>query len=227
MAAKSKEETKMKKTILILLIVGLALTVHTPRLFPFFLANDSCVAYDNCESSGITKAGISLGQLVVQGGGYFLTSNSEMLKFLNRVEMAELNGIDYKELREIMNAAVSNMETAVEIYRAIVSMAKAIPYDPAVIEQLKGFDYTGYAEKYKLNGEIWMEVKGYLGTGDVTGAYIRIEADMNNILKQLYRIQDAVESNRFPEIAQLWGSIHSYNVSLLFGTYMSEVFMNL
>jgi len=217
----------MKKTILTILAVGALLTFLAGNLFPFFCANDSCVVYNNCDPEIGLRAGASMGQLIAQGGGCFLTSNSEIMKFLNRVEMFGINGIDYNELREILGLAVSNMENAAAIYKNIISIAKETPYDPLVIAKLKDFDYQGYAEKHMLNGDIWAKVKNYLIAGDVTGAYIQIESDMNGILKQLYKVQETVNSNQFPEISQLWRVIQSYNVSLLFGSYMSEVFMNL
>jgi len=217
----------MKKTILTILVVGAVLTFLAGNLFPFFMGNHACDAYNNCDPETGLRAGASMGQLIAQGGGFFLTSNSEILKFLNRVEMSGIDGTDYNELREIMGLAVSNMENAAAIYRDIIAIARETPYDPGVIAKLKDFDYEGYAEKHMLNGEIWAKVKKYLSVGDVTGAYIQIESDMHGILKQLYGVRETVNSNRFPEISQLWRVVQSYNVSLLFGSYMSEVFMNL
>jgi hypothetical protein len=191
------------------------------------MGNDSCRAYDDCDPGGESRTGASIGQLVVQGGGYFLASNNEMFKFLNRIEMSGLNGTDYRELQEIIGLAISNLESARDIYKNIISVAKETPYDPLVILRLKRFDYQGYLEEHDLNGEVFFKVKNYLISGNVTGAYVQIKTDMEVILEQLYKIQTTVDANEFPDISLLWRVNQNYNLLSLFGLYFSEVFMTL
>ena len=69
----------MKKTLLILVLV---ITVFTGQTFAFFYANRSCAAYDDCDREGESTGTasimpLSIGQLTVQGAGYFLISHSE------------------------------------------------------------------------------------------------------------------------------------------------------
>lgn len=217
----------MKKTFLTVLSLWLAITFCSGNLFPFFLANDSCRAYNNCGGEGTARIVVSPGQLLIQGGGYFLDSNSEMLKFLNKIEMAEVNGMDYTELQSIINRAIENMENARDIYTLIIAIAKETPYDQDVINQLKLFDYSGYSERNLLMKEIFAIVTNFLKAEDVTGAYIKIKADMNSILNQLYQIKSSVDANKFPDISLLWRVNQNYSSLMLFGMYMSEVFINL
>lgn len=220
----------MKKTIVTILILVFVTTFCQFNLFPFFMGNHSCRAYNNCDPEGESRgraSGPSIGQLVIQGGGYFLASNSEMLKFLNRIEMSGLNGTNNEELQEIIGHAISNLESARDIYKNIISIAKETPYDQLVILRLKLFDYQGYLEEHGLNGEVFSRVKNYLISGDVTGAYVQIKTDMEFILEQLYQIQAAVDANEFPSISLLWRVNQNYNLLSLFGLYLSEVFITL
>lgn len=218
----------MKKTILTILSLWLVITFCvTSNIYPIFMGNHSCRAYNNCDDEGETRSGASPGQLLIQGGGYFLASNSEILKFLNKIEMAEVNGMDYTELQSIINLAIQNMENARDIYTQIISIAKETPYDQDAINQLKLFDYNGYSERNLLIKEIFAIVTNFLKAGDVTGAYIKIKADMNSILNQLYQIKSSVDANKFPDISLLWRINQNYNALMLFGMYMAEVFINL
>lgn len=217
----------MKKAMLTILTLAVVLTFFTTNLFPIFFCNESCRAYDDCDPESVNRSGVSLGQLVVQGGGYFLTSNSQMLEFLNRIEMAELTGIDYTELQGVINLAIENMENARDVYQNIISIAKETPYNPEVLKKLRRFDYRAYQETHGLNGVIFSKVKGYLKKGDVTGAYIQIKSGMDGILENLYVIKASVDANIFPDISLLWRTNQAYAFSGLFGMYLAEVFMNL
>lgn len=219
----------MKKTFLTILGLWLAITFCTVNLHPFFLCNDCCRAYDSCGGEGAEAltCGLSIGQLTVQGGGYFLMSHSEMIKFLNEIEMSEVNGLNYTKLQSIIDLAIANMENATEIYRNIVEIAKETPYNQGILMQLRFFDYQGYQEKNQLNIEIFAKVKEYLIAGDVTGTYIQLKADMDDILNQLYKIKSDIDAKKFPEISNLWRVNQKFNLTMLFGMYLSEVFINL
>ncbi len=196
-------------------------------MYGFIYANDSCRAYDDSDSEGVNRNGTSLGQLIVQGGGYFLASQSQMLRFLNRIEMAELTGIDYTELQRIIDLAIENMENARDVYQNIISIAKETPYNPEVLKKLRRFDYRAYQEIHGLNKVIFSMVKGFLKRGDVTGAYIRIKSGMDGILENLYIIKASVDANVFPDISLLWRTNQEYALLGFFGMYLAEVFMNL
>jgi len=80
---------------------------------------------------------------------YFLSSQSDILLFLNRLELAGLSTPDYPELQNIIDRAVKNMEKAVETYKTLASTAAVTPYNQQVLSQLMRFDYTDYE---KING---------------------------------------------------------------------------
>lgn len=219
----------MKKTLLILVLV---MAVFTGQIFAFAYANHGCRAYNNCGDEG-TTAGIasimtlSIGQLSDQGAGYFLLSHSDFSLFLNKVEMSELNGLNYQELQVLLDSAIANMEGASYAFSTLIQLALEKPYNPVVLNQLKHFNYQGYMTDNGLNSVIFSSVKACLAKGDVTGAYIKLKADMDDIIQQLYIVKAGVDLNIFPDISQLWRVSQSFSDSKMFGQYMSEVMMNL
>ena len=214
----------MKKQILLLL---LALTLFTGQIFAIVYANRSCAAYDDCEGEGFSGSGETIGQLTVQGAGYFLKSYSAFLLFLQKVEMAELNGANYQEMQAVLNTAIDNMENAANTFDKLVQTAKERPYNPVVIDKLRNFDYQRYMRDNGLNRVVFMKVKGFLAKGDVTGAYMKLKADMEDIARQMHTVKQAVDANIFPDISQLWRINQAFGNNMAFGQNMAEVFMNL
>jgi len=214
----------MKKIILTILV----LAIFMSHSYAIFYGNRSCEAYNSCDTEEINRSGTpGMGILLVQGGGYFLMSHSEMSKFLNKIEMAELQGTDYIELKTILDSAIENMENASGIYKSIIYIAKVTPYNQDVLTRLKLFAYNEYREKNSLNGEIFDEVKKYLAEGDVTGAYTQMKAEMDGILTELYALKSDIDEGVIPKTPMLWRVIQKYNCSFLFGMYIAQVFMNL
>jgi len=216
----------MKK---IFLISVLALLVFTGQVFAIVYANRSCDAYNNCIPTPGFKSSVSptMGQLIIEGAGYFLMSHSEMLRFLNKAELSELNGVNYLELQDIINSTIANMENAAGTYKNLIQSAKETPYDPAVIYKLMKFDYQGFMKKNNLTGDVFLKVQGFLAKGNVTGAYIGMKASKDAIIAQLYLIKAGLDSNVFPDINLIYRVNQAYHDTMLFGQYLADVFNNL
>jgi hypothetical protein len=215
----------MKK---ILLTVTAVLILFTGHAFAFVFGNDLCKVYSECPPK-IVNNGNDTGMcvLIIEGAGYFLSSQSDLLSFLNRVEMAGLSTPDYAELQDILNRAVKNMEKAVETYKTLAATAALTPYNPQVIFQLMQFDYTGYEKTNTLNFEIFNRVKTHLSKGDVTGVILLMKRNIESILDQLYGIKSQVDKSEFPGLPLLWRVNQSYCQTMLSGQYVAEVFNNL
>jgi hypothetical protein len=56
---------------------------------------------------------------IMESAGNFLNSHSAYQAFLNRVELAEINGINANELKDILNSALENMEKRKPLTRAL------------------------------------------------------------------------------------------------------------
>jgi hypothetical protein len=223
---------KMKKIIGII-VLTLVTAFSGGQLFAFFYANDSCIAYNACDPEGVSGEKIStgpstgMGELIIKGAGYFLKSHADMLLFLNRLELSELNGPDYPGMQVLLSSAVANMEKASETYKELISLAGATPYNREVIGKLRVFDYAAFRETGGLSGEIFSRVENLLARGDVTNLYVLLKADMDTLIKQLYTLKTSIDSNTFPDISLVMRLNRKYSESLLTGQYIADVFRNL
>jgi hypothetical protein len=223
----------MRRITIISISVSVIISLVSVNLYGMIIGNDSCRGYEgSCKFYDISDPGSSkstsqtICQLVIEGGGYFLKSHSDLLLLLNKIEISELNGVDYSELQYIINSAIKNMVNAKETYINLISIAKVTPYNPSIIEKLQLFDYPGFQKEKKLNSEIFKQVEVFLSKGDVTGVYNHLKSEMDSILEKLYEIKSDIDLNNFPEITALWRVNQKYSETMLFGQYVAEVFFN-
>ncbi|MCU0286718.1 MAG: hypothetical protein MUF15_09990 [Acidobacteria bacterium] len=214
----------MKKLFLISMII---LTVFTGEMFAFFYANHSCDAFNNCLTGGISNFSPNIGRSISEGAVYFLSSYTDMQKFLTRVELSELNGPNYPELQVIIDSAISNMENAAAVYKNLVHLAAETPYNQVIIDKLMAFDYKRFQKKNNLVADVFIKVRGFLAKGNVTGAYIEMKMAKENLIPQLYLIKASVNDNLFPDINLLYQVNQSYCEMMLFGQYIAQVFNSL
>ncbi|MCP5104455.1 MAG: hypothetical protein GY950_13800 [bacterium] len=214
----------MKKIILALALVT---TLFTGQVFGIVYANHTCNAYDGCDTGGGERAGSGMAPLIVEGASYFLKSRTHMLMLLNGVELSELNGTDYTQWQAEVNAAAAYMEQAGAVYDTLIAVAGETPYNGAVIDKLKKFPYKKFRDDRGLNPSIFAGIENLLSRGDVTGVYILLKSDMDEILERLYVLKAGIDAGVFPSTAQLWRLNQDYAESLLAGQYAAEVFANL
>ena len=183
-----------------------------------------CTVQPGCDGSEkVSGTSINLGVYVVQSAGHFLNSYSSWNTFLNRVEMAELNGLDYKELREILYTAIEEMEKANALYSDISTAAGKSVYVQSVIDCLIAFDYKTFQKEKGLNAVVFKEVTEYLEAGDIRGIYSNAMQTTGQILDRLYEVKVIIETDTFPKIEGLWEINQEYAVFGLFGQYVSQV----
>ncbi len=212
----------------ILLTVTALMLLFTGQLLAFVFGNDLCKVYSDCPNkNSYTINGTGMGILIIEGAGYFISSQSDLLLFLNRVELSGLSMPDYPELQNLIDRAVKNMEKAVETYKILATAAVVTPYNPQVLSQLIRFDYNGYEKANSLNGEVFARVRAYLISGDVTGIILFMKKDLESILDRLYGIKALVDKQEFPALPLLWRVNQSYCQTMLGGQYVAEVFNKL
>ena len=133
---------KIKIIIAVFFIFFLAFNIYG-----YFVLNDGESAY-----GGGGKNAPTIRKYIIEGAGYFLKSHSDFLLFLNKIELSELNGIDYIELQNIIKRVIENLENAKAAYENLISIAKETPYNESVIEKLKnsGSIWRYNARKCKL-----------------------------------------------------------------------------
>jgi hypothetical protein len=161
---------------------------------------------------------------LIEGAGYFLDSYSDMLAFLKKVEVSELQGVDFGQLRDLVNNAVTHMENANTAYVNLKGLADSTPYNPDMIWELTHFNYNNFQRDNNLNKPIFKSLQDYLWWGDVRGAYNQMLADTVTIANVLYKIKAAVDAGNLPDASFMWEANQAYSESLLFGQYMAAVF---
>jgi len=162
--------------------------------------------------------------LIITGAGNFIQSYADFQEFLHRVELAELNGIDYDELKSILNKTLSGIENAKTAYNEFIQLAVVTPYDSSFIAALKSFDYDSFREKNNLNEFIFSRLVSLLRRGNLTGVFKDIYAKTDEISRLLGTVKSSVDKDIFPGIPVLWQINQVYFDSYLFGQYAAMIF---
>ena len=209
---------KTSKTTVLKVLGGIAILCffHMQGIAKIIM-NNSELGFEEPGSTGIRS-------YVIEAAGYFLKSQSDFLLFLNKIEMEEINGVNYAELQQGINNAVVNMENAGAKYNDLTQLADKTPYDQARITELMAFNYTSFQGSKGLKSVIFNEVETYLSSGDVRGLYYQLLVDTQSILDQLTVIKAAVDAEVIPETSDLWQVNKSYSETLLFGQHAAEIF---
>jgi hypothetical protein len=220
---------KMKKIIAVV-VLTLVTALSTGQLFAIVYANHTCKTYNACdpESGNKESTGTSpnIGELIITGAGHFLRSHADMLLFLQKMELSELNGPDYPGMQALINSALENMEKASNTYKMLIAAAEETPYNQDVIAKIMLFDYEHFKEEKGLNSVIFARIEKLLVKGNVTGLYVLLKADMDSITRQLYALKANVDTGTFPGLSPVWSLNRTYSESMLTGQYISEVFLN-
>jgi len=214
-----KQSIQIVLKVFIGIIILLALNHNS---FAYIIANRGDSIFDND-----WERKFSMKSYIIEGAGYFLKSYSDYLLFLNRIEMSELNGIDYNELRIILKKAIENMQNAKNAYYNLKRTAKATPYNQDLINLLLSFDYDNFQKAKGLNRDTFKYIKIYLKKGDVRGIFCRLQKNSGKILDKLYLIKDSIDIDSFPDISILWRVNKKYSHTILFGQYAAEVFQSI
>lgn len=189
------------------------------NVFPRIIANRGHVFFDDA-----TGNGGAIRSYIEAGAGYFLSSGSDYLALLNKIEMADTSGGDYKGWAQTCSNAIANMEKAMANYLSLKQILTNTPYKPEMIGRLAAFDYDGCQKKNDLNPGVLAEVKAYLAAGDVRGLFDRILEDAAQILAALTKIKAAVDAGTTPDLPTLWQLNRQYYDTILFGQFAAEIF---
>jgi hypothetical protein len=102
--------------------------------------------------------------------------------------------------------------------------ADRTPYDIAVIEKLKGFDYEGLREKRGMNAIVFGEVKKYLEKGEVRELYGRVCDEAVKLLESVRAVKAGMEQGVDLPVEETWRANELFMQFLGFGQYTAEVF---
>lgn len=171
--------------------------------------------------------GSSLSKYIIEGAANYLSAYSDTLALLNRVELAEVNGIDYKDASIILDRAIDSLGKAWSAYVTLTKLMTVTPYNPEKIELLKSMDYSSFMEQTQLDPVMYERVKAYLVNGDVQGVFLHLLESCSSILEKLYVVKSSLDMQVFPEVSRLWRINQKFSETMLFGQYAAEVFKTL
>ncbi len=169
----------------------------------------------------------TLREYVIEGAGYFLESYSDYLLFLNKVELAELRGFDWNELRFILDRVIEKLQYTNDLIGQLKQKADVTPYNPVIINELLNFDYDGLSEQEGLNESVFKQVKAFLSKGKIREMYGQAFLHTQDILCNANFIRERMEEGVFPGISNLHALNEIYVQSLLFGKYSAQVFQKI
>ena len=217
------------KKVMFQAIIGLVLVFSLSTFVHSALACNwrECLAAPGCTCTltlDIPKSTTTtLKTNIILSAGYSFDSYANYQAFLGRVEMADINGVDFKELRAILYSAIDHMEKARAEYENVKLAAAKTAYNQEMIDKLMKFDYEGFRIQYGLNEPIFERVKSLLINGDIPGLDDSVIANMDAILKQLYTARAIVDKDSMPDVSILWRINQSYFEAQFFGQYLSEI----
>ncbi len=197
-----------------------------------FCDGATMMAVSGCEGDRLnmglrsqSRAGAwNIESLVEEGAGYSLEALSGYLMLLNRVEMANLKGLDYPEMLSLAEAVREKLAQAAAVYDLLAAVSLNTPYNNTVRAQLKTLDYSAIQSRYSLNPNIFREVKEYLVEGNIRGLYIKAYETMSENEGKLISVCEALEQKKLPSLHLLWEISDSLSNKLVFGQYVSRIF---
>jgi len=209
------------------LFFSMIFSLILPNLcFAYIFGNGSGGGYGGGLGSGDTAAvknGGIIEYFIIEGAGFYLDAYSEILTYLNRLELS-YGRVDKFDWLPILDRAIMKIENAIVTYYILIQIAEVTPYNETVIEKLKTFDYQQFIVERGLNENIFKEVEKYLKNGDITGLYRRIHSRFKEIRGLLLSIRHDVSLYKMPPLPDNWRLNELCSITLVSGQYMSYVF---
>jgi hypothetical protein len=214
------------KNLSFIFFILLTILILIPvKIFPIIFGNGSGGGYGGGGGEeGASNSSISIEMLVVEGAGYYLNAQTDVMAFLHRVEMSGNYNVNIFELNTLLQRVLNNMYMAAATYDLLISTAEVTPYNETVIMKLKDFDYDQYLLEQGMNPSIFKEVESYLGQGDITGMYKQIRANFKDIIEILKSIKSDVSLYKLPPMSRVWQLNETCFHNLIFGQYAARVF---
>lgn len=233
------------KSMKAIFFLGIILLSASMVLQPAIIANESCSGFvpDQCSSTGgnnnnswspgfpviVQVPGYplhspSIGQLIAEGGSFFLQSQGNMNSLLSQVELSEINQADYQQMRDLLYQAIGNMLNASDRYYHLHLISATLPYNEKVIARLVCFNYDDFMREKGLNPVIFNAVKRLLSRGDIRGVYNHLSRSSEALNLLLEELRESIEYNQLPDLETLWRINQEYCRLNLYGQYVAQVF---
>ena len=216
-----------KHPILTVSMVFIVMALFNNNLFSYIFFNGSGSGYEGSNGGEGFIYTTPIENLIIEGAGYYLQANSDIQAILKMVELQDLKEADYIGLQRLVDSALENIDNARLTYEKLVETAGMTPYNPVFIEQLKSFDYKNFMSENRLNEVIFKKVKGYLSTGNITGAFKYNLYLVKSLEWLLFTVKNNVEFKKMPGLALSWKLNELCAEFSLFGSYAARIFQSI
>jgi hypothetical protein len=162
-------------------------------------------------------------ELVIKGAGYFFKAQANITLLSEKVELSDLDGVDFNDLQETANKAFINLNIARYYYQELQDKANHTPYNQVVIDKLLAFNYDSFQAEHALLNDIFINVKGYLVNGDVRGVYNHTATYLDSLIDILTAIKINVDAGTIPTNADMWNLNQVCVKAHMFGQYIARV----
>jgi hypothetical protein len=209
----------LKRFLKLKIIMGIGIMLFFSNIsFSHWVCNTSPIIFNG---DGYSQT--SLDNYVINGAGYFLEAYSNTLLLMKKVEWSSKEGLKTDELTLLVDHALKNIELARETYGNLTRAADNTPYNQAIIEKLKVFDYDAFQKDNGLNPEVFSSVKSYLGNGEIRKLYYDFLSTIDEITGLLKQVKVQIDAGNFTPVKEIWKLNGLFSESLLFGQYVSQV----
>lgn len=220
------KETKMRRSKLMFLLIVFLLLSN--KMFGLIVLNESQKGYEKpIGTNELITGDEQIKFYIIQGAGYFLKSDSNFQLFLNIIELADINGLNYDDLKKVLNNTIYSMEFAKTSYSDLINVAEKTPYNQVIIDKLKFFDYDSFQKNKGLICDIIQKIKSFLINGNITGAYKEVYSYTVESLIYLNEIKEEIDNKLSPDVSLLWLLNQKYSECKLFGQYISQIFFEI
>ena len=215
-----------------LIVKGLLVTVITAFLcmngYSYVASNGAGSGYggpvEGSGGSSICSQNNEIEYFIMLGAGHYLDAKSDIQQLLKAVEWQDLQGVNYFEMKLVVEKALFHMKNAKYIYDILIRTAEITPYNDAVQALLKDFDYDAYMLANGLNKSLFDVVRQYLQAGDITGIFKRTYTNYTKIIQLLEAVKKDFYSNQMPGLSIFWQLNETLDSNSTFGSYVARVF---
>jgi hypothetical protein len=215
---------KMKANLRFLFVVLLVVLTNLNQGSARIDCNQAGSGYEEGSTGNSITQIYTIEDHIVLGGSYSLKANSNVQELLKIVELKDVEGVNFDEVRGVVDGALENLVNAVKTYEALIARAEATPYNINVINRLKEFGYDEFRMTYGLNRVVFDRVEDYLRKGNITGVFKYKHAGLNDILALLTTVKSEIDQNRLPDLSLFWQLNEKFAGLSLFGSYVARVF---
>lgn len=217
-----------KKWILKALLLPIITAFLCVNVYSYIAGNGAGGGYGGSdESSGgssICSQDNDIEYFIMLGAGHYLEAKTHVQQILKTVEWKDIQGLNYFEMKWLVESALYHMKNAKYIYGILIRTAEITPYNETVQSLLKGFDYDAYMLENGLNKSLFDIVRYHLQPGDITGIFKRTYTDYTKIIHLLEAVKEDLYNNKMPGLPVFRQLNEIMDNTSIMGSYVARIF---